>query len=48
MSATPVKCFYAEHRTLQSHAKKLVEQKHFDSNFIRTKVAEIVGFQESI
>jgi hypothetical protein len=32
-------------RTLQIHAKKLVEQKHFDSNFIRTKVGEIVSFQ---
>lgn len=35
-------------RTLQTHAKKLVEQKHFDSNFIRTKVAEIVHYQQKV
>ena len=33
---------------MQIHAKKLVEQKHFDSNFIKTKVGEIVHFQQKV
>ena len=43
-----VKNNFFHFRTLQTHAKKLVEQKHFDSNFIRNRVAEIVHFQQKV
>ena len=43
-----LKNFEEKTRVLQGHAKKLVMQNHFDSNFIQRQVEEISAYQQKV
>ena len=43
-----LKNFEERTKVLHKHGKKLVDQNHFDSNFIKRSVAEILQFQEKV
>ena len=47
-NAVKVKHFDEKTKLLHVHGKKLVSQSHFDSNFIKRSVAEILQYQEKV
>ena len=47
-NAVKLKNFEERTKVLHKHGKKLVDQNHFDSNFIKRSVAEILQFQEKV
>lgn len=47
-NAVKLKNFDDKTKVLHGHGKKLVAQNHFDSNFIKRSVAEILQFQEKV
>lgn len=47
-NATKLKNFEDRTKVLHGHGKKLVAQNHFDSNFIKRSVAEILQYQEKV
>ena len=47
-NAAKLKHFDEKTKVLHSHGKKLVSQSHFDSNFIKRSVAEILQYQEKV
>lgn len=47
-NAIKVKHFDEKTKVLHGHGKKLVGQNHFDSNYIKRSVAEILQYQEKV
>lgn len=47
-NAPKLKSFEERTKVLHKHGKKLVDQNHFDSNFIKRSVAEILSLQERV